>query len=282
MAVQMWLAEEIARRGGPRRGSVVFTFVGDEEALGPHGTAFLRKSGRVKPDMLILGGPTDNQLVTTERGVLWVKLVALGRAAHAGEPAAGDNAILRLMRVLDRLNTGLGGRLESRVDGPLRSTMNLGLVRAGHNVNVVPNRAEATIDRRLLPEERVADAFAEIEAIIAEAGEPAGSVTVERLVGTNGFRGEADGPAVSAFRAAIEACTGRPAQMLTAMGVSDGRYFADDGIEIVNFGPGGGEQGHAANEAVPIAQLVDAAVIQREVVEHLLGLGAESPKEESR
>ena len=48
-------------------------------------------------------------------------------------------------------------------------------------------------------------------------------------------------------------------KFLNATGVSDGRYYADDGIEIINFGPGSGAQGHAANESVPIAEMVEAA-----------------------
>src|SRR5262245_51776203 len=58
MAVQLWLAEEIARRGGPGKGELVFTFVADEENLGPDGMAFLRKSGHVRPDDLVLGAQT--------------------------------------------------------------------------------------------------------------------------------------------------------------------------------------------------------------------------------
>ena len=54
-------------------------------------------------------------------------------------------------------------------------------------------------------------------------------------------------------------------------GVSDGRYYADDGIEIINFGPGSGAQGHAANESVPVSEMVEAAGIQLEVVQRLLG-----------
>ena len=84
MAVQLWLAEEIARRGGPRTGKLVFTFAGDEENLGPNGTDYLRKTKQVKPDILIVGATTDNQLITAERGVLWVRIRARGRAAHAG------------------------------------------------------------------------------------------------------------------------------------------------------------------------------------------------------
>jgi len=63
----------------------------------------------------------------------------------------------------------------------------------------------------------------------------------------------------------------RKVKFLNATGVSDGRYYADDGIEIINFGPGSGAQGHAANESVPISEMVEAAEIQLEVVQRLLG-----------
>ena len=103
MAVQIWLAEEIARRGGPQKGELIFTFVADEENLGPDGMEFLRKSGRVRPDALILGAQTENNLIVAERGVMWAKLTTKGKAAHAGNPAGGDNAILRMMRLVGAL-----------------------------------------------------------------------------------------------------------------------------------------------------------------------------------
>jgi acetylornithine deacetylase/succinyl-diaminopimelate desuccinylase family protein len=272
MAVQLWLAEEIARRGGPQRGEVVFTFVGDEENLGPDGMEFLRESGAIKPDMLILGAQTENQLIVAERGIMWVSLETTGRPAHAGNPAAGDNAILRLLRVLDRLDKVLGPRLAGRVDGPLRSTINLGLIQGGHNTIVVPGSARAEIDRRLLPAESVDQAYEEMRAIVAEAGEPDGTVRIELMRGTNGFTAPPAGQAMQAFEAAILGLTGKAARYLTATGVSDGRWFARAGIEIINFGPGSGAQGHAANESVPIAEMVAAAHIQLDFVNRLLGL----------
>ncbi len=119
----------------------------------------------------------------------------------------------------------------------------------------------------------MAAAFDEIQVAINAAGEPRGSFAIERLRGTNGFKGAEDGLGVSAFRAAIEARTGVPARFLTPVGAYDGRYFADDGIEIINVGPGAGSEGHASNESVPVAQLVDAAVIHLAVIDELLGLG---------
>src|SRR6266850_4340714 len=271
MAVQLWLAEEIAPRGGPARGEIIFTFVADEENLGPDGMEFLRQSGRVRPDALILGAQTENNLIVAERGVMWARITTRGKAAHAGNPSAGDNAILRMMRLVGALQAHYDKALARRVKGAMKSTVNIGMFHGGHNTNVVPSACTVEIDRRLLPSEKVKDAFKELKAIIDKVGEPKSLYSVAFLTGTNGFFAPENGAAVGAFEAAIKTATGRKVKFLNATGVSDGRYYADDGIEIINFGPGSGAQGHAANESVPIAEMVEAAEIQLDVVCRLVG-----------
>ena len=150
MAVQLWLAEEIARRGGPKTGELIFTFVADEENLGPNGMAFLRKSRRVRPDILILGAQTENNLIVAERGVMWARITTKGRAAHAGRPEAGDNAILRMMRLVGALQAYYDKALRKRRAGPMASTVNVGQFHGGQNTNVVPSACTVEIDRRLL------------------------------------------------------------------------------------------------------------------------------------
>ncbi|HMO86995.1 MAG TPA: peptidase dimerization domain-containing protein, partial [Lacipirellulaceae bacterium] len=136
-ALQDAPAAEIARRGGPARGEAVFTFVGDEETLGPDGMAFLRDSGLVRPDVLILGAQTENQLIVAERGVMWARITTSGRAAHAGAPHNGDNAIMRMVRVVGHLDRALAPLLQSRREGELRSTLNVGMFHGGHYTDVV-------------------------------------------------------------------------------------------------------------------------------------------------
>ena len=271
MAVQIWIAEEIARRGGPASGELIFTFVADEENLGPEGMEYLRKSGKVRPDALILGAQTENNLIVAERGVMWARLTTKGRAAHAGNPAAGDNAILRMMRLVGALSSYYDKALKSRVSGAMKSTVNIGMFHGGHNTNVVPSACTVEIDRRLLPNEKVKDAFKELKKVVDGVGEQKSMYAVEFLTGTNGFFAPENGAAVGAFETAVKAYSGRKVKFLNATGVSDGRYYADDGIEIINFGPGSGAQGHAANESVPVAEMVDAAHIQLDVVKRLLG-----------
>ncbi len=279
-ASQLWVAEQIARRKGPAMGSVVFTFVGDEEALGSDGTAFLREEKHLAPDMLVVGAQTENALITRERGVSWIEVRTHGRASHAGRPGDGDNAIMRMARLLCHLERTLLPAVAARATDGLQSTISVGTIRGGSNINVVPSGCSAAIDRRLLPASETIDtAIQELRRILAGAGEPEGSFAVRRLTGTNGFSAPRGGPLVSAFTAAIRDVTGRPARFVDSVGAFDGRYFADDGIEIVDFGPGEGNEGHKPNESLPADQLAESARIQLRMVENLLGLQvrAEAP-----
>jgi acetylornithine deacetylase/succinyl-diaminopimelate desuccinylase-like protein len=252
---------------------VAFTFVGDEEALGSDGTAFLRQERHLAPDMLVVGAQTENGLITRERGVTWIEVVAHGTAAHAGQPANGDNAVMRMMRLLGHLEKTLFPVVSARTADGLQSTINVGTIRGGTNINVVPSSCVAAIDRRLLPvRESIDTALQEIRAVLSGAGESEGSFAVRRLTGTNGFSAPQDGPLVSAFSAAIETVTGKAASFADSVGAFDGRFFADDGIEIVNFGPGEGSEGHKSNESLPADQLAASARIQLCMVENLLGL----------
>jgi len=281
MAAQLWAAEALARAGGPAKGEVVFTFVGDEESLGSNGLAHLRASGAVKPDMLVVGAQTENRLVIAERGVLWTRIRARGRAAHAGAAPSGDSAILRMLRLIAHLQSTLAPAIAARtVATPygttLQSMINIGRIRGGANTNMVPDLCEIEIDRRLLPAESTDAAFAELRDAALQwceqVGEPAGTIEVERITGSNGFFAGADGPCVRAFAGAVESVTGAKAGFLDVVGVFDGRWFAADGIEILDFGPGEGAEGHKPDESIPLDQLGDAALIQFEAIRSLLGL----------
>jgi acetylornithine deacetylase/succinyl-diaminopimelate desuccinylase family protein len=263
IAVHLWLAREVARRGGPKRGEVVFTFVGDEENLGSNGLAHLREAGLVKPDTLIVAAQTRNRLVLEERGVMWVKVTTRGKAAHAGAPHTGESAILRMQEVIAALS-----RLPERTSGTgQKSTLSVGRIRGGENINVVPDRCVIELDRRILPQDDFDSGFKEVE----ETALAAGAEGVELLTGTPGFSAPESGPGAKAFADAIRSLTGKAPQRLNVVGASDARYFARDGIEILVTGPGDGADSHIPNEFVLLQEVVEAASIQLEAFNRLLG-----------
>ncbi len=274
-ATQLWVAQAVARAGGPSRGTLVFSFVGDEERLGPDGTQFLAAAGHLRPDMLVMAAPTSNTLMVEERGVLWARLSTHGRAAHAGDPSAGDNAVLRMARLALHLQRFATDRLAARRLGAHHSTLNIGTITGGANTNVVPDHCVVTLDRRLLPdEENIASAMDELQQVLAAASEPAASWQLERITGTEGFRMSPEQPLVRAFGAAVKAVTRRAPEFRVPVGASDARFLSGGGAQIVIFGPGDEREGHAANETVEESSLTDACAIQHAVVRELLGFNA--------
>ena len=263
IAIHLWLARQIAKRGGPKRGELVFTFVGDEENLGPEGLQYLRAQGAIKPDTLVVAAQTRNRLVLEERGVMWVKVVTRGKAAHAGAPHAGDSAILQMHSVISALGTGVPERTS---ESGHRSTLSVGKIRGGENTNVVPDYCAIEIDRRILPEDDFDLSFRQLKALCEQAG----ASDVELLTGTPGFSAPESGPGASAFLASIRSVTGRTPERLNVVGASDARYFARDGIEILVTGPGDGADSHMPNEHLSLDEMVESALIHIGAVERLL------------
>jgi acetylornithine deacetylase/succinyl-diaminopimelate desuccinylase-like protein len=225
--------------------------------------------------MLVVAAPTANKLIVEERGVMWAELKTTGRAAHAGDPDAGDNAIARMLRLLAHLGADMAARLAGRSEGSHRSTISVGTIAGGVNTNVVPERCSATIDRRLLPQsETVEGALAELRQSLIGAGEAEACWSLKLITGTNGFRMSPTQPLVAAFSEAVREATGGDAAFVTPIGASDARFLASGGAQIVIFGPGDDRQGHAANESMDEAQLLAACAIQRSVAHRVLGLAS--------
>ena len=116
----------------------------------------------------------------------------------------------------------------------LRNTVSLNVLRGGYKVNVIPERAEAEIDCRILPEtdaqefhrwlrERIADDRMKIEII--QASPPSGIAPL-------------DSPFYKAVTNAVNRhAPGAGIFPLLVPGATDGRYFRERGYPAYGFGP---------------------------------------------
>jgi succinyl-diaminopimelate desuccinylase len=154
-------------------GELVGTFVGDEETLGALGTKYLLDNvEHARGDAMISGDiGTPQVLRFGEKGMIWFKLVARGRAAHAAHVHKGDSAIEKLIRVMEELKTLRAVRPEApfeveraiaasrpiseRYSGVGESevlssiTVTFGTICGGRLPNLVADHAEVTVDVRL-------------------------------------------------------------------------------------------------------------------------------------
>ena len=262
-AVHLYLAKNFKRLFPDIRENVVFTFVTDEENLGPDGTEYLRKSKIIQPHTLILGAPTNNNFVIEERGVFWVEVNVLGKTSHAGEPHKGRNSIEKSAKIISELSSKFKKELKQYDVGTHKSTINIGIVSGGENVNVVPSKTNIIIDRRITHKEDVKKAFAEIKNFILRIDK---SAKIKFLTGTNPFKSNKSNIYLKELSNSKEVITGKKPRFLSSIGVSDGRYFADDDVNIINIGPGTGSEGHKSNEKLINKDLLDYFLI----LEHFL------------
>jgi acetylornithine deacetylase len=142
IAAAMVSAAELLRADGESRVGLLFVVDEEDGSAGARAAAALAPKGR----FLINGEPTDNRLVTAQKGTLKVILEAEGRAAHSGYPELGDSAIDRLLDALQRIRA-----VPLPVDpvlGP--STLNIGRIAGGEAPNVIAPHARAELLVRLV------------------------------------------------------------------------------------------------------------------------------------
>lgn len=253
-AVHLYLAKNFKNLFPNIKENIDFTFVTDEENLGPDGTKYLKKQKVIKPHTLILGAPTNNNFVIEERGVFWLEINVSGKTSHAGEPHKGVNAIEKSAKLINELNSNFKKFLKKYDIGTHKSTINVGIISGGENVNVVPSKTRIVVDRRITHKEDVKKAFNEIKNFILKVDK---SAKVKFLTGTNPFKSNKSNIYLKELSKSKELVTGQKSKFLSSIGVSDGRYFADDNVNIINIGPGTGSEGHKSNEKLINKDLVD-------------------------
>jgi acetylornithine deacetylase len=152
VAVQVAAVERLRARGESR---VALLFVVGEER-GSDGAKVANHHAPPGVRFLVNGEPTENRLGAATRGILRVRLHAVGRAAHSSFPELGESAIDKL---LDALMIVRGLRFpEDAVLG--RTHYTIGLIEGGVAPNVVSPDAAAELMFRT-----VADGAPVIEAL---------------------------------------------------------------------------------------------------------------------
>ncbi len=150
----------------------------DEEVGGYSGLCYLTDIGWVRGDyMLCMDGFSDDVVIGSNGMITW-EVVVHGRSAHSGSSFMGVNAVeqsLVVMEELMRLKKVVQSRrsmipassaLEALGKKHLMPVLNITMINGGVKENIVPDRCVLRGDRRVIPEESMEDAIAEIEKAI--------------------------------------------------------------------------------------------------------------------
>jgi acetylornithine deacetylase/succinyl-diaminopimelate desuccinylase family protein len=262
VAAQTMALITLARAGVNLKGCLQLAIVADEESGALEGTVWLRDLGKLKPDLLVIGEQTDNQVAIAERVACGIDLTVFGKGTHGAMPWAGENAVLKTARALSWLQERLFPVLQRRSHPYLPpATLNIGKIQGGIQWNIVPDWCKVEMDRRLLPGETREVAMQEIRAALDEF-----SREVEPLRYELFSQGEVaanvntpdDHPFVSLANQALADVVGESRPLTGYVQTSDGRWFAGADLPIIIFGPSDPAVAHAPDEHVSVEQLVEA------------------------
>jgi acetylornithine deacetylase/succinyl-diaminopimelate desuccinylase-like protein len=169
MAAALWAVREWAQSSTRAKSEIHWTFFGlmGEEA-GNDGAHAVAKRG-FNSDLTLVLEPTSLGVVTAHKGVLWMDVETAGVACHGSTPDQGRNAIYAMRRVLEIIETRMIPELATRAHpklGPV--TVNVGTIRGGSKVNIVPDECRIELDCRLVPGVEAGHLRALLEAVLRE------------------------------------------------------------------------------------------------------------------
>jgi succinyl-diaminopimelate desuccinylase len=260
MAAMLWAFHEL--RGEIANLSSAVTFVGlmGEEAGQPGSQHFVEKYGE-EFEFAVVGEPTSLETVHAHKGCVWLRLSASGRACHGSTPELGENAILKLLPVIQELLLWLESRFPEFIDPILGSpTVNFGLISGGSSPNIVPSACEVTLDFRETPALFAAGGSRRlVEEFLAAAG--MSDVIPLSVVGDSCPL--LTDPATDGIRR-LESIGSK---ITTAPWFCDAGRLAAGGIPSVACGPGSIAQAHTKDEYLAVADLEAGAAFYRRFLE---------------
>ena len=270
LAAALEAVDALRRSGWEPAGTLQLDLVADEEAMGFKGAGYLVEQGLSAPDAAIVGEPTSLRLVRAQRGACWFSIATKGVATHGSAPERGVSAIKHMAEIVLRLEDSLPDIAHPVLGGP---SINVGTIRGGAKVNIVPAACVIEVDRRSIPQESRDDVLGSIEGAVARAKErfPDLEADVEFSFYAAPFEVAEDARLVRECAEAVTEATGQPAELMGFRGASDARFLAEAGADVVVLGPGDISLAHTARESVDLDEVEAAARTYARAFVRLLG-----------
>ena len=252
VAAMIDAARVVAERG-LERGRLIVAAIVDEEHSSIGADALVEKW---TADAAIVTEPTDLAIAVGHKGFAWVEVEVFGRAAHGSRPAEGQDAILRLGRVLTWLET-LDRTLQTQPPHALLGTGSLhaSFVEGGHELSSYPDRAVLRMERRILPSEPESTAIEEVREILATLAreDPTFRGAATAMFSRPAYELPSDHELPHALAGALSNVGGEP-RISGASFWTDAAVLGHAGIPSILFGPGGAGL-HSIEEYVNVADV---------------------------
>ena len=235
----------------------------DEElgCLGVRSLIDMLAAAPVRPEMCIVGEPTEMGLATGHKGKTVVRADCTGMAAHSSLAPLAVNAVHLACDLVSAIRSRQQSIIETGAhDGAYNipyTTLHVGRIEGGVQVNIVPQEASLEFEIRNLagddPAILIEAITQDIAPVIAAARKTSAEADI-RLTVVNSYPG-LETALDERVVALLRDLTGVNATCKVAFGTEGGLFARDLGIPTVVCGPGSMDQGHKPDEFVTVEQL---------------------------
>jgi len=227
----------------------------------------------VKGKAAIIAEPTDLVIGLGHKATCQIVAKVKGKAAHAGVPDQGINAIekaAKLIMALKELHTANHPTLG-------KGTVSANLIEGGTAINVVPENCRVEIDRRLTIGENSEKAMADLQKIIRSIQKEDEDFKAEArcVFSYEPILIDASQPIIKSLAEAYSLVVGRTPRTGTLPYGTDGAFINHrTNIPVAIFGPGNMKHAHKPDEYVELEQVQAAAKIYAVAAVEFLGVHA--------
>ena len=229
-----------------------------------------------RPAVVLVGEPTLMKVVNSHKGLQAYRTTIAGKEAHSSAPQLGANAILAAGRLIAELYE-LSKRLQQSGDPsgrfePPHATLNVGEVRGGQAVNIIPAHCTFDWEMRTLPDQDASVLLEEFERFAQEqilpmlqATAPEAAIQTERIAHIRPLQADPGSPAES-----LGLLLAQQNETLAVSYGTEGGLFQAADIPTIVCGPGDIAQAHQPNEFIDVSQIDACEAFMQRLAQYAL------------
>ena len=225
--------------------NLIFAASAEEEISGTNGMEILVKE-LPKIDVAIVGEPTNMQAAIAEKGLLVLDCTVFGKSGHAARNE-GENAIYKAMPIIEQLKNYRFSKVSDLLG---EVNVNVTMISAGVQHNVVPDRCDFTVDIRFT------ECYTNKE-ILAEIQSQADCEVKARSLRLKSSSIDRKNPFVLR-------CKEMGLQMYGSPTMSDQTFMHFPSLKI---GPGSSARSHTTDEFVYLSEIDEAIRVYMELLD---------------
>lgn len=236
-----------------------------DEETSMAGARFFAQQELIKPDMAIIGEPTELKPIGKHKGHMAHTLAVQGKAGHSSDPEKGVNAIEIMYQAIGKL-IDVKAQLSANYQDPSfsvpQATLNLGHIHGGDGENRICGHCHLNFDFRAVPGLSDEQVIAEIdEALLPVSQRYPGRLSRQLMY-----------PTSPAFDCKDENGIVALAERLTGEVVGNANYATEApfinqlGCDTLVLGPGSIEQAHQPDEFISLAYVEPTVTLLRNML----------------